>query len=154
MKKAFAASMLFTALALGSGAGNAQGKSDYGPASEGRPGTTRPDPISGGDLGSGRYTEVEWTYSNAKGAYVSRFAAAGAEDTVVICTRRGGDGAKSWNAELGPMVVMSGGATAALSRLKDIAAQDRVCKVAGRNARGLSAKEPFALDYLIITRTD
>ena len=144
MKKTLATA--FSAMfLLGTGVAAAQEKDGF--PSEGGLGTTRLESTSGGDLGSGRYTEVEWTYYKAKEAYGFMFAEAEPQDAIAICAR---PGANLGNFEIQDlMVVMSGGTTMQASKLKDLEAEDRVCKRVPKGAKGLTAKKPVPLDFAV-----
>lgn len=73
MKKTLATA--FSAMfLLGTGVAAAQEKDGF--ASEGGLGTTRLESTSGGDLGSVRYTEVEWTYLKNEKAYGYKLSSA------------------------------------------------------------------------------
>ena len=146
MKKTIA-TLLSTAFLFG--AGNAMAQDKDGFSSDGGLGGTRIDSVSGLDLGSTRYAEVEWTYYKAKEAYGAKFADAEPQDAIAICSR---PGTSLGNFEIQDlMVVMPGGKTLQVSKLKDLEAEDRICKVAPKKAQGLMAQKPVALDYLIIT---
>jgi|GEM_PF-3792321 len=149
---------LFTAvaaLAFLSGGAMAQDKEGF--ASDGGPGTTRIDSVSGLDLGSGRYTEVEWTYLKDRQAYGFKFerpetrADAEPKDDFMnlICSQ---PDKNLGNHEIQRLrIVLSGGTTMQASKLKDLEAEDRICKVLPKGAGVLLADEPTSLDYLVIT---
>ncbi len=144
MKKTLATALSAMFL-LGAGVATAQEKDGF--ASEGGLGTTRIEALSGTDLGSSRYTEVEWTYYKAKEAYGAKFADAEPQDAIAICARPGATGLLQFEIQM----VLSGGTTMAASKLKDLEAEDRVCKRVPKGAKGLTSKKPVALDYLVIT---
>ncbi len=144
MKKTLATALSAMFL-LGTGVAAAQEKEGF--ASDGGLETTRVDSVSGTDLGSGRYTEVEWTYYKAKEAYGSKFSDAEPQDAIAICARPGTNLGNFEVQDL--MVVMSGGTTMAASKLKDLEAEDRVCKRVPKGAKGLTAKKPVPLDFAV-----
>ena len=101
--------------------------------------------LLGDELGIRNYTEVEWTLVKDKQAYGFQFRQTRSKDTIAICSR---PGKKLGNFEI--QVIMSDGSTMQASKMKNFEAEDRVCKIIPKDAKGLMAKKPVALDWIII----
>lgn len=156
MKKHMISSAL-TALVLlaGGHTATAQDKANKdGFSSDGGLGGTRINAIANLDLGSGHFTEVEWTYLKDEQAYGFKFerpetrADAEPQDAFMylICSK---PGSKLGNFEIQDLrVVMSGGSTMQASKLKRVEAKDRQCVVADNEAKSLIAKKRIPLDFI------
>jgi hypothetical protein len=147
MKKTLATALSAMFL-LGTGVAAAQDKDGF--ASDGGLGGTRIDSLSSTGLGSGRFTSVEWNYNDEKEAYAAKFADAEPQDAFAICARPGATGLLQFEIQM----ILSSGKTVAASKLKDLEAEDRVCKRVPKGAKGLMAKKPAPLDFVKITITD